>query len=196
MLLTLDTIYTKKSDIVKKYIEDEKYRFLEQVYKLENPFFLAFYEQSIECAVADAYEFFAELNCENNFFQDNLKLLDYERGHRFIKMVGLYHTIKILRKKRKEISAEEMGGALYGVYAFDDREKKLFELLYQCACRYEGQFQDLFNKAMAKYIFGKNVSNPFTLAFIQNFCYNSYYNFLSSFTKYISLNRRLKLAAN
>lgn len=196
MLLTIYNSYTKKSEIIKNTVEKKKEIYLEKVYGLENPFYLAFYEQSIECIVADAYEFFVELNCENNFFNDNLYAMNMERGRRLYKMMSLYHTIKILRKKRRELDPQEMKGVLFSIFDFNEKEIKLFNLLYTCACKYEGEFQDLFNKALAKYLFGVEVISPFTLAFIQNFCYNSYRNFLNSFTKYVSLNRRIQKVHN
>lgn len=196
MLITIYNIYTKQSEIIKNTVENEKEKYANNIYKLDNPFYLAFYEQSIECVVADAYEFFVELDCENNFFYDNLKLMTTERGHRLFKMMSMYHTIKILRKKRNNIDPIEMKTVLFHVFEFNEKEQRIFNLLYTCACKYEGEFQGLFNKALAKYLFGKDISSPFTLAFIENFCYNSYNNFLSSFTKYISLNRRLQKMAN
>lgn len=171
-----------------------KDEFLDRVYQLENPFFLAFYEQSIESIVADAYEYFVELSCENNFFYENLKRMNKERGRRFFKMMAIYHTIQAQRKKREKIKENEIRDALIFVFHLDEREQKLYDLLFTCACYYKSQFQALFDKALAKYLFGKEVDNPFTLAFLENFCYNSYSSFLSSFTKYISLNRRIQKA--
>lgn len=196
MLLTLYNACTKKTQVVKRYIEDQKTLFLEKVYRLENPFYLAFYEQSVESIVADGYEFFVELECEYNYFYENLWKLTNRRGQRFFKMMSMYHTIKILRKKRDKLRCEEMKQVLFSVFSFNETEKRLYELLYHCACQYEGEFQNLFNKALAKYIFGDDINNPFTLAFIQNFCYNSYNSFMRSFTRYVSLGRRLKGVGN
>lgn len=196
MLLTIYNITTKKSDIIKKTVEEEKGNFLSKVYQLENPFYLAFYEQSIECIVADAYEFFVELTCENNYFYDNIQYLNQERGQRLLKFMSLYHTIKVLRKRRGDLDPMEMKNILFSVFSFNKKEIRLFDLLFTCACKYEGEFQGLFNKALAKYLFSEDVTNPFTLAFIENFCYNSYKNFLNSFTKYISLSRRIQKIHN
>lgn len=196
MLLTLYNITTKKSDIIKETVEKEKMQYLKRVYQLENPFYLAFYEQSIECIVADAYEFFVELDCENNYFYDHIMMMSRQRGQRLFKMMSLYHTIKILRKKRKDLELEEMKPIFISIFDFNEKEIRLFDLLYTCACQYEGEFQGLFNKALAKYLFGEDIHNPFVLAFLENFCYNSYKNFLNSFTKYVSLNRRIQKIHN
>lgn len=185
-----------RSEYVKRYVEGQKDIFLRKVYELENPFYLAFYEQSIEGIVADAYEFFLELHCENNFFYDHIQILNEKRGQRLFRLMAAYHTIKMIRKKRQQLDNEEMKAVLFAVFLFDEREKRLYDLLYDCACRYEAEFQSVFNGVLIKYVFGLAVQNPFSLAFVQYFCYNSYNNFMQSFTRYISLNRRLQKLAN
>ena len=77
---------------------------------------------------------------------------------------------------------------------FNSAEKKVYELLYKCINEYEGEFQRLFSITIAKYVFQRDKLSPFALAFIENFCYNSFNEFYNSFTKYISMNRRLERA--
>jgi len=63
----ITTLYQKKpkkQDIIKENIEEQKYFFLERAEKLENSFYEAFFEHSIENAVADAYEIFMRLKDE------------------------------------------------------------------------------------------------------------------------------------
>lgn len=194
MILTLFNACTHKGEIIKRNVEDEKSYFLDMIYELPNGFHVDFYNQVVESTIADAYEFFVELDCENNFFYENLKIMNLDRGHRFYKLMAMYHTIRILRKRRQDIDSEEMKEALFVAYSFDIKEQKLFNLLYSCACNFEKQFPALFSKAFAKYLFGKDNCSIFTLAFIDNFCYNSHVKFLSSFTRYISVGRRLKRA--
>lgn len=196
MLFTMYNIYTKKSNIIKRYIEDQKEIYGRKTAQISNYFFRTFFEQAIECTVADAYENFIELECENNVFYENINKLNPERGRRLFKMTAIYYTIKVIRKKRREINAEDFRQALFFVFDFNENEKRLYDLLYTCNVKYESQFSDLFAKAFAKYIFSIDNCSMFTLAFIENFCYNSYSCFMASFTKYLSLNLRLKKAAN
>lgn len=196
MIFTMLNIYTKKNELIKNAIEDKREYYQERVSKLKNYFFRTFFEQAIECTVADAYENFIELECENNVFYENIHLINDERGKRFYRLMGIYYTIKMIRKKRREINPEDFREALFFVYEMNESEKRLYDLLYTCNQKYESQFADLFAKAFAKYLFGIEKCSVFTLAFIENFCYNSYSCFLASFTKYLSLNMRLKKAAN
>ena len=85
---------------------------------------------------------------------------------------------------------------LYFVFQLNDTEKKLADALYSCAKSGESCFSDLFAKTTARYIFGSHSLSPFSLAFIENFCYNSFNSFMASFTKYLSVNMRLKRATN
>lgn len=196
MLFTLYNIYTKKSDIIRKYIEVQKDFYLKNIYEMKSLFHISFYEQCVESTVADAYEFFLETENKSNFFYENIKLLNEERGKRFFKLMAMHHTIKILRENRMKIDTSKMKNALFVSFELNEDEKKLYHLLFQCACEYDQNFSDLFAKTIVKYLFAKDSFTPFSLAFLQNFCYNSYKNFMLSFTKYISLSMRLQKAAN
>lgn len=194
MIISAYNIYFGKDKIIEASVESQKEIILDKVYCLENSFYLSFYELVVEFTVIDAYEFFIETNCHSNFFYEHLELMDKERGMRFFKIMAMYHTIKMLRKKRNDLNLNEMSKVMFLVYDFDEEEKKLFKLLYVCCVKFEKQFPPLFSKTLGKYLFGVDVVNPFTLAFIENFCYNSFNSFLSYFSKYISVNRRIKLS--
>lgn len=192
MIITLYNIYTKKSDIIKENIEDEKNIFLNNIYSINDNFFMPFYELVLENAVADAYEYFIELESENNFFYKNISLLNRKKGHRFFRLIAMHHTIKFLKGRKDIFDMKYVKEILFKTFMFNENEKKVFELLFKCACEYEGEFQKLFAISIGKYLFNKGNLGFFTLAFIENFCYNSYNNFMQSFTKYISLNQRIK----
>lgn len=199
MLDYITTLYQrrpKKEDIIKENIEEQKYFFLERAEKLENSFYEAFFEHSIENAVADAYEIFLETKTEYNYFEQQLKDLDEEKGRRFLKLVGIYHSIRLSRIKRRKLRWREMKRNLYFVFQLNEKEKKLADVLYCCAKSGECYFSDLFAKTTARYVFDSRSLSPFSLAFIENFCYNSFNSFMASFTKYLSVNVRLKRAAN
>ena len=195
----ITTLYQKKQkkqDIIKENIEEQKYFFLERAEKLENSFYEAFFEHSIENAVADAYEIFLETKTEYNYFEQQLNELNKEKGIRFLKLVAMYHSIRLSRIKRRKLRWREMKRNLYFVFQLNDTEKKLADALYSCAKSGESCFSDLFAKTTARYIFGSHSLSPFSLAFIENFCYNSFNSFMASFTKYLSVNMRLKRATN
>lgn len=196
MLLQREMKRGKKLDLIQRYIEEQKYEYLERTGDLENSFYLSFYELCVESTVADAYEIFLETNTEDNFFRNNIRNLDERAGQRFFKLMGIYHSIRMIRKKRGQLKWDEMEEALIHVYELNDMEQKLADILYQCACRYETMFSDLFAKTAARYLFFVKTLTPFSLAFIENFCYNSYSSFMASFTRYLSVNLRLKRAAN
>ncbi|MGL4791207.1 MAG: hypothetical protein ACRCW1_07335 [Anaerotignaceae bacterium] len=194
MIISAINICTGKDKIIEENIENQKDEILEKIYKLENSFYLSFYELITEFTVIDAYEFFVELDCQSNFFYDNINLINQERGKRFYKVMAMYHTIKILKQKRYNLDVDHMAECMYSVFDFDEAEKKLFKLLFSCATTFSSQFPALFSKSLGRYLFSKDIKNPFILAFIENFCYNSYSSFSSYLSKYISINRRITLA--
>lgn len=189
----LDLNY-KKEERCKVLIESCKVYFMERAYKLENQFYSAFYVQCAESTSADAYESFLETPMEHNYFRSNLDRLDETVMVRFFKLAAIYHTIRVVRRRKKEMSWDSIKEALYFVYDLTDGEKEMTEILQRCAFIYQAGFQDLFIKTTARYIFGDKVLSTFSFAFIGNFWYNSYSSFMGSFTGYVPFHVRVDRA--
>ena len=68
----------------------------------------------------------------------------------------------------------------------------MLELLYACATMYSANFNELFSAAVMKYLFNTENVTRIQSAFIGNFCFNSYSAMFSSFTRYLSLEQRMK----
>ncbi|MBO8435066.1 MAG: hypothetical protein IAC55_07085 [Tyzzerella sp.] len=194
MILNLLNICTKKKELIRDSIEEAKNFYMDRVFKIKNSFYMNFFEFSIESTEVDIYEYFVEAECENNFFYDNIFLMDRERGRRFFKVMAIHNAIRVLKKNGDIIDKKHMEKYLFYTFMFNSAEKKVYELLYKCINEYEGEFQRLFSITIAKYVFQRDKLSPFALAFIENFCYNSFNEFYNSFTKYISMNRRLERA--
>ena len=184
----------KKENLVRNWIEEEKDCLLDRAYCAENAFAGAFYAQCIESTAADIYEMFLETPLSFNYFRENLDRLDQETIKRFFKLAAIHHTIRIVRRRKKELDWREMSAALYEVYALEQREQDMAGLLYQCAASYQTGFQELFLKTTARYLFGDRELSGFSFAFIGNFWYNSYSSFMGSFTGYVPFHIRWKQA--
>ena len=155
-----------KYDIVKSTIEDEGEKYLKKIYTIKNNFYMSFFEECINSTTPDAYEYFVELKANGNVFGESVYTLTRERGRRFIKLMAIHHSIKMLRFKECGLSLVNMKNNL--VYAFDlnDHEQKVFDLLYACFMMYSGSFSELFASAVMKYLFGKDNYGKYTIAFI------------------------------
>ncbi len=182
----------KKENIVRGWIEEEKIRLLERAYGAEPSFLTAFYAQCIESTAADAHEVFLETPLAFNYFRENLDRLDRETLVRFFRLAAIHHTIRIVRRRKKELDWDEMMTALTDIYELEEKEVNMAELLYCCAVTYQTGFQELFHKTTARYIFGDRVLSGFSFAFIGNFWYNSYSSFMGSFTGYVPFHIRLR----
>ncbi|MDO4530865.1 MAG: hypothetical protein Q4C06_02690 [Bacillota bacterium] len=184
----------KKEYQVRQWIEGEKECLLERAYRAEDPFVGAFYAQCAESTAADGHEVFLETPLAFNYFREKLDILDEEGIRRFFRLAAIHHTIRIVRRRRKELEWETMAGALADIYLLDEREKALAALLYQCALCYQSGFHELFHKTTARYLFGDRVLHGFSFAFIGNFWYNSYSSFMGSFSGYVPFHIRMKQA--
>lgn len=189
----LDFLYRAavgRHDIVKRTVEEEGEKYLKSIYCIENKFYSSFFEECVNSTVADAYEYFAELRLNGNVFAENVYSMTPERGRRFLKLMAVHHAIKLIRRSR--VNPSDMRSSLFKAFDFGAAERKMYDLLYACAVMYSGSFSELFASAVMKYVFAKDAFGRHTVAFIENFCYNSYETMFNSFTKYLSLEQRLQ----
>lgn len=184
----------KKEQQVRIWTEEIREYYLQKAYGLQQPFQGAFYAQLVESTAADAYEVFLETPLAFNYFRERLERVDRETVIRFFKLAAIHHTIRIVRRRKKELNWQEMKAGLQEVYSLEQREGDLAELLYQCAASYQAGFHELFHKTTARYLFQDRVLSGFSFAFIGNFWYNSYSNFMGSFTGYVPFHIRMKQA--
>lgn len=184
----------KKETLVRDWIDGERERLSERAYAYEDAFLASFYAQCAESTAADAHEVFLETPLTFNYFRENLDRLDEEGICRFFKLAAIHHTIRIVRRRKKELDWGQMKTAMAEIYELEEREIQLAELLHQCASLYQSGFQELFHKTTARYLFGDLVLSGFSFAFIGNFWYNSYSSFMGSFTGYVPFHIRLKRA--
>ena len=182
----------KKEQKIVFWIEKEKACRLERAYGAADPFLGAFYGQCVESTAADAYEVFLETPLAYNYFRENLDRLSEEGMKRFFRLAAIHHTIRIVRRRKKELDWDEMMTALTDIYELGEKEGNLAELLHCCAVTYQTGFQELFHKTTARYIFGDQELSGFSFAFIGNFWYNSYSSFMGSFTGYVPFHIRLR----
>ena len=182
----------KREQTIRLWIEGEKERLLERTYAVDDPFLASFYGQCIESTAADAHEVFLETPLFFNYFWENQERLDAAAMKRFFRLAAIHHTIRIVRRRKKELRWQEMKDAMAEIYSLEQKEQDLAELLHCCAMSYQTGFQELFHKTTARYIFGDRELSGFSFAFIGNFWYNSYSSFMGSFTGYVPFHIRLR----
>ena len=182
----------KKELLVREWIEREKGRLLERAYAVEEPFLGAFYAQCAESTAADAHEVFLETPLTFNYFREKLETLTEAELGRFFRLAAIHHTIRIVRRRKKELDWGNMKVVMTEIYELREQEKAMAELLHQCAVTYQAGFQELFHKTTARYLFHDRELSGFSFAFIGNFWYNSYSSFMGSFTGYVPFHIRLK----
>ena len=182
----------KKEEKIVFWIEKEKACRLERAYGLADPFLGAFYGQCAESTAADAYEVFLETPLAYNYFRENLDRLSEEGMKRFFRLAAIHHTIRVVRRRKKELNWSAMKAAMAEIYELGETEQEMAELLYRCAMVYQTGFHDLFHKVTARYLFGDRGLSGFSFAFIGNFWYNSYSSFMGSFTGYVPFHIRLR----
>lgn len=186
----------RNTETISAWIEGWKAYLLERAYTQISGFETDFYVQCIESTAADAYEVFLETDVAHNYFHQKLGMLTLEGELlRFYKLAGIHHTIRAVRRRRKELSWAEMRQALIAVYDLSSGETEMADILCQCSSLYQTGFQELIIKTTARYVFLDRTLTPFSFAFICNFWYNSYSSFMGSFTGYVPFHIRKQRAS-
>ncbi len=168
--------------------------YVDKAFKLQNSFCSSFYALLAEFTAIDAERGFCGVFCRSNILKRNIRFMDQERSRRFFKIMAMHHTVQMLAKKRDKLDFYVVSVCLYDSYEMSDGEKRLFELFYRCRMEFPKQFPAFFSKAALKYMFGGGENDIFAIAFLENFCYNSFKIFVKYFSEYISINRRIKLS--
>ena len=192
----MNRLLSHKKEMAAFWIELQRETFLRRGYALANGFQASFFVQCIESTTADGYEVFIEAKMEHNYFKQHVHDLDERSVARFFKLAAIHHTIRMMKRRKKELIWDEMKRGLFFVFGLGDEEQQMTEVLYRCALLYQTGFQELFLKTTARYVFNERTLDAFSFAFIGNFWYNSYSSFMGSFTGYVPFQVCLERAAN
>ncbi|MBS4959696.1 MAG: hypothetical protein KHZ62_02610 [Clostridiales bacterium] len=184
----------KKHDMV-RLLEEEKEYLISRCRRESDSFFSAFFEHSVDSLYADAFEVFFENAAESNIFRQSLFQMKEEQISRFYKMYTMLFLIRFLAERKRFWKRVEMPLSFFEVFELSEGEQKLFYLLQQGQNRFPHQFLELFSRAAGRFILNKEEWGVFSIAFMENFCYNSFNSFMASFTRYISIDRRLEKTA-
>ena len=184
----------EKNDENKNTMEQLKKNYVAKAMMEKNSFIRDLLAFEAEFIHIDSDTFFYPITARSNIFFGLQQNLDENKCKRFYSMFSIYYTVTIAAKKRGRIDVSELKDALFRVFDFEDKEKLLFHLLFNCRIENKEQFWPLFSKAFIGHTLGVSKPNLFAVAFTENFCYNSFKSFMRYFTEYISLNRRIEIA--
>ncbi len=165
---------------------------LQRAYVLEDRFFKEFFVQCIESTTADAYEMFLEMPLAYNYFYEKRREMGIAETLRFFQLVATHHTIRMVKRRKKDVAWEEIYPLLCHVFHFTKREEEMTCLLQNIAVSCQSHFQGIFVQLTPRFLWGIEELSPFSFAFIGNFWYNSYSDFMGSFTGHIPFHIRRK----
>ena len=176
---------------IEEYIESRKYDFLDRAYDCTNGFWGTFFEFSVINASADMYDAFGDKYfCRMNKYIDNF---NNRTGSKYFRMMAFIHLTEFTAGGNRFIVRE--GYSCFNrIFKPDNMEKRMFDLLMKCFLEFNEEFSRLRTAVFIKYVFSVRGEGDNVLAFMDDFCYNSYKAFLASFSRYRTVERRLELA--
>lgn len=173
------------------WIESFRVYFLENCYKLERSFNQDFFINCIESVTADLQEILLDTNTQHNFFlhydSQEKELLIF----RFYKLIAIHSTVCISAKQPEYIEWSDVKHQLFFIFQCSKEEIKIAEYLYHAITHNSYEFQISLIKITVFYLFELKILTDFYFAFLGNFWYNSYNNFIISFTQYVPFSVRI-----
>lgn len=164
--------------------------FIEKCYHIDDIFYQEFFVQCVESAYADCCEVFFENPTYYNCFLDESYRDKYVLVSKFYKLIAIHNTVCVAGKKQDEIGWQTIRKHLFFVFRCSKKEIELADKLYDYIINDGYQFQILMIKVTTIYLFEFKLLNEFYFAFLSNFWYNSYNNFMNSFVGFIPFSVR------
>jgi len=178
---TAKELFKRRNICVRQCVEEQSDFYFSRLDAVEDKFVKNFYSQAVCGTVADTYDFFTYLQSNNNIFYRNAKLLTPELGREIYKWNAMYHTIQFLRigfKASNEKLKADLEACLFNAYELSDKEQEVYLSFLDLIRENPARFEVEFSKEFLKNIFGgENSGGPVTLAFANNFFYNSFHEF-------------------
>lgn len=179
-------LFKQRDAIVKRCIEEESNYYFTRLEEIQDKFFASFYSQAVCCTIADAYDFFSYLHSRNNVFYQNVKQLTPETGRQIYKWNAMYQTIRFVGGVDTIKSREHIDYMFY-VFEFTSEEQ---EACYKFMNMYKESpacFEVEFSKKASGHLFDNTAQSPIMLAFVNNFFYNSFKEFMNAYVSYVMI---------
>lgn len=175
---------------IERYMEMGKTGYLDRSYSCINSFWGSFFEFSLENSCADIYDL---LEIRHSSLRKYAKNINEITAYKYYKMMAFMHLTEFAIERDKNLA--RMGYMYFRDVFLPDRiEKRFFELMLRCFFEFENEFKDIRSAVYLKYVFSAVNEQQNVLAFISTFCYNSYNEFIRSFNRFMTVERRIELA--
>lgn len=172
----------RKENLIQRHVVDQSDYFFSRAENIENKDIKKFYIQLICSTMADGYEFFMDLLKSKSYFS-RFGLVDDDKGKKMYKLNAIYHTIRFLEKNEDIIeNTNQFKVDLFKTFNFNRQEKKDFNKFYNLYKDNPTRFDIEFSRHVIRSTSGSKSVNPVSLAFVTNFFYSSYKNFVNSYT--------------
>ncbi len=169
----------------------QKNNFRETLLQKDSSFYQAFYLQSIETTHINIEDLFKQTPLSYHYFRNNKHLLQESIIQKLYKLTAIHNTIRTIRRKSKFLNWNIISPYLYEVFQFSKKEQAIAELLYSASLIHRSYFQEMLIKNTAHYLFHDDKIHHLSFAFLGNFWYNSYEDFITSFENYVPFQTRI-----
>lgn len=177
-----------KNNLIQKHVVDQSDYFFLRAENIENKDIKKFYIQLICSTMADGYEFFMDILNSKSFF-NRFGIVNNEAGKKIYKLNALYYTIKFIEKNKDIIeNPNQLKDDMFKIFNFSKHEKKDYNKFLNLHKSNPTQFEVDFSRHVIRSIVGSKGVNPVSLAFVTNFFYSSYKNFINAYTNYVGFN--------
>lgn len=173
--------------LIRKNLDRQYEIYLQRTDEIEDKFIKKFFLQINTCAKADAYELFFELSKQQSEMLKDADGFDSAGILSIYKWLAYYNVTVFLINEGKLIDVPLIKDTFYEIFQPDFDEVRTFLGFDDIIAKGRPVFDSEFSKEfMSNLLQIKNIS-PIVVAFVNNFFYNSYEEFMKSFTNYAPL---------
>ncbi len=148
----------------------------------DNFFFIA----TISNISLNIYDFYIDVNRENNIFYNNINLLNNKLLKIIYKLISSYIVIKFLMSNNNDENCDIIIENNFKTFKFNHKEKKLFYKLKNIYDKDEIDFDLKFNFLFAKKVFSSKKNNAMEFAYINYFIESLYSDFKQDYNETMS----------
>jgi hypothetical protein len=183
-----------KRNILNKVLEQQNTYLIHKTDHAQNRFCELFFSCVISNESIDIYDFFSEMKVPYIRKDTNKHEINLDVVKMTYKWLAMYYVVNFSSYiENKDIEAK-IKENLYYVYDFNNEDKEMLEKFLKLYDECESLFQVDFIKNISKAILDNSNEDLMRYGLIFNVFYNSYNNFVNSYTRYIDIECWLKYA--
>lgn len=186
--------YFDRKNMFNKVLDQQNTYLIHKVDNSHNRFCEMFFSCVVSNESIDIYDLLDEMRAPYFSIDKNKYEINKELIKTSYKWMAIYYVINFSNFIENKDIKQKLNENLFDIYDFDQEDKELYQNLQLLNSESESLFQANFIKYVSQIILKESKVDLIRHGLTYNIFYNSYNNFISSYTRYIDIESWLKYA--